>query len=230
MDDLKPMIKKYWPYVLGGVVGIYLIVKFSSPKAVSQGDGGYSAFLNSQAQAGAMQSQNALQSQALQAQIDADERKSAREFEVFNLQSNRDYELTTKRLELEQTAIHANAMNQFQLSQAAMAQSVSQGAAGVIGELSRPSIHAMNSAASENAAALQAAAMAAAGGYLAQSDMVSSMSGMVGDVSKSLGATNSALAAIAQSPRPPSLADSMVQGASVIARGGPSGGFGGAMW
>ena len=219
MDDLKPMIKKYWPYVLGGVVGIYLIMKFSSPKAVSQGGGGYSAFLNSQAQAGAMQSQNALQSQALQAQIDADERKSAREFEF-----------TTKRLELEQTAINAKAMNQFQLSQAAMAQSVSQGAAGVIGELSRPSIHAMNSAASENAAALQAAAMAAAGGYLAQSDMVSSMSGMVGDVSKSLGATNSALAAIAQSPRPPSLADSMVQGASVIARGGPSGGFGGAMW
>lgn len=204
MDDLKPMIKKYWPYALGGVVGIYLIMKFSSPKVVSQGDGGYSAFLNSQAQAGAMSAQNAMQSQALQAQIDADERKSRREFEMFSIQSSRDYDAAIKRLEMEQTAINANAINQFQLSQAAMANSVSTGAVGIIGELSKPSIAAMNAASAENVAAMQASAIVAANGYLAQGGMVSSVSQMIGDVSKSLGATNSAISAIVSAPKPKS--------------------------
>lgn len=230
MDDVKGFVKSYWPYILGGVAGIYLVMRYSGGS--SQGNG-TAQFLAAQAQAGAATQQAGAQSQAiqaqaesekqqlnmqskaLQAQIDAQNRQGDQAYELSLMQmaneqstldksidaqmkaNEMDFTLGLKQLDVTQNEIHLSSMNNFLMTQSAMAESTSQGAAALVGQLTAPSIHAMNAAATENAAAMQAAAYAAGSGYIAQSEMVKGTTSMIGDISKSLGATNNAIGALA---------------------------------
>lgn len=202
MDDIKGFAKKYWPYLLGGGVGIFLIMKMSGSKSqtvvMGGGDGG--AFLAAQGQIANEGAAIAMQGQIAQMQIDAQARENQAALDFQASKNLMDFDLGLRKLDNEQNQINANAMVQFQVAQAAMADSVSTGAAGVIGQLSAPTIAAINSAGLENVAAMNSAAMVAAAGYLAQSDMTAASSNMVGSVAGSLGATNSVLEALASRP------------------------------
>lgn len=163
MEDVKEFVKKYWPYILGGVVGLYLLLRNSGGGGSSSGDGGYAAFLQAQTAAGAQNAALQLQSNMQQAQIGLEQKKLDAQIE-----------LQTAALEVQNNANYANAFNQFQMTQSAMAQSIGSSTAGIIDALNKPSMMAMESAAYENAAALQAAGVVAANSFLAQAQVVAS--------------------------------------------------------
>lgn len=210
MDDIKGFVKQYWPYVLGGTVGLWLLLRSSG----GQSDGGYGQFIAANNQAALASQQMGMQNAQLQAQIDAAER-----------QSQREYDFGLKQLDMQQQALHASAITAFVDAQSEMAASVSQGAAGVISALTGPSIAAINGAAVENAAAMDAAAMTAASGYLAQSQMVQGTSQMIGNISQALRANNDAVASLSNVQRRPSPFDQLIGIAGQAAQGYFSGGF-----
>lgn len=162
MDDVKGFVKKYWPYIVGAIVGLYLILRFSagSSGAGSSGDGGYSAMLAAQAQA-------AQQNAAIAAQQQAQKDQNAINNRALDVQNNKNY---------------ADAFNNFQTSQAAMAAALGDSVSKVIGSLNAPSITAMQAAATENAAALLAAGNVAANSFLSQGEMVKGNGTMISGI------------------------------------------------
>jgi hypothetical protein len=177
MDDVKEFVAKYWPYIVGGIVGLFLILRFSggSSSGSSSGDGGYGAFLQAQTAAGAQNAalqlqaqtannQMALESKALQAKIDFD----------------------NAALQVQNNANYAVAFNDFQMTQAAMAQSIGSSTAAVIDALNAPSIMAMQTGAFENAAALEAAGVVAASSFATQGQIVATSSQTAGQMAQAL--------------------------------------------
>lgn len=151
--DAKDAVKKYWPWMLGGVVGLYLLSRNSGSSSGGTVVMGYSdAAYAAQAQIAAVNAQTQLQSEA-----------AAREH-ALNLAA---LEAQTK------TANDAN-LAAYIAAQGTAAQGVAAAASGVIGSLLAPSVAAINASAYENAAALQAGADAASAGYLAQASITNS--------------------------------------------------------
>lgn len=74
MNNAKEILKKYWPYIVGGIVGLYLIMRFSGGSSSSGGSSDYGAFLQAQTAAAAqnanLQAQSNAQNAALQLQRD----------------------------------------------------------------------------------------------------------------------------------------------------------------
>lgn len=178
MEDVKAFVKQYWPYIVGAIVGLYLILKFSgggSSGGSSGGDGGYSAYLQAQTAAGAQNA--ALQ---LQAQMAAD--KNALDNRALDAQIN----LNKAGLEVQQAKNYSDAFINFQTTQAAMAQAIGGSAAAVIDSLNKPAITAMQASAIENAAALEAAGNVAAQSFLAQGAVVASSAGTAGAMTEGL--------------------------------------------
>jgi len=182
MDDLKDILKKYWPYILGGIVGIYLILRYTGGGSASAGGGDYAAFL--QAQSAAAQQNAALQAQ--QAQIDAQKQAVANQLQLDRDALNAAIAKDNATIDLQKAAVQAEAFNNFTTSQAAMAQSMGSSTAAVINALNAPALTAMQANAAENAAALNAAANAAAAGYLAQSEMVASGSNLAAGIASAI--------------------------------------------
>lgn len=178
MEDVKGFVKQYWPYILGAVVGLYLILRFSagsSGGSSSGGDGGYSAYLQAQTAAGAQNAalqlqanmaadKNALDTKALQAQID----------------------INKAQLEVTQAKNYSDAFINFQTTQAAMATAIGGATAGVIDALNKPAITAMQAGAMENIAALEAAGNVAAQSFLSQGAVVASSAGTAGAMTEGL--------------------------------------------
>lgn len=168
MDEARDFLKKNWMYVLGGVIGLYLVMRFMGGGSSSNAGTGYAAYAAQQNQLGLQYAQISAQTQAAQAQIAAQQ------------------DATNKQYELGKMQVQASAQNDFLKSQAMAAESVGKAASGVIGALYTPTIAGMQSAAYENAAALSAAANIAGAGYLAQAGMVSSTSQVTQAVAQGL--------------------------------------------
>lgn len=210
MDEARDFLKKNWYYVLGGVIGLYLVMRFMGGGSSSNAGTGYAAYAAQQSQLGLQYAQISAQTQAAQAQIAAQQ------------------DATNKQYELGKMQLQASAQSDFLKSQAAAAESVGKAASGVIGALYQPTIAAMQSSAYENAAALQSAATIAGAGYLAQSGMVSSTSQVTQAVSQGLGQWGGVAQGAGWILQGPSTGQSLIQGATQLGTAGlASGAFGG---
>lgn len=154
MGDLQDFIKKYWPYILGGVAGIYLLTRQTSstqPQTVVLGGGGMSdAAYMAQAQLASIEAQSAIDRQMLQMQ---------------QTQFDREHALNLSSLEAQTRAASDANLTNYLAAQGAASQGVAQAASGVIASLTAPAIAAINSTAQENAYALMAASQAAGDAY-----------------------------------------------------------------
>jgi len=172
VEETKEFLKKYWPYVIGGIVGLYIVMKYMGGSSSSSSTDPYSAYLQSQT---ALQGQN-LQAQMQQAQIDAN----------TNAQ-NAANTLAQNTLDVQNNANYATAFNNFQSTQAQMVTALGTGVSQVVTALNQPSITALQSAAYENSAALQAAGNVAASSFLAQGQIASGATSMFGSAISAIG-------------------------------------------
>lgn len=185
MDDVKGFVKQYWPYILGAIVGLYLILRFSS--GGSSGGGGssdYGAYLQAQTAAG---QQNA----AIQAQVQMAADKNALDNRALDAQIS----MNIAALDVQKAKNYSDAFNTFQGTQATMAQAIGGSAAAVLDALNKPAITAMQAGALENMAALEAAGNVAGQSLLAQGGVVESSAQTAGQIAQGLG---SALSMISQ--------------------------------
>ena len=209
MDDVKGFVKKYWPYIVGGIVGLFLILRYSGGSS-SSGDGGagnYAAMLQAQSQA-------AQQAAAIAAQQQAAAAENATNNKALDIANNKNY---------------ADAFNNFQLSQAEMAKSIGSSAAQVIAALNTPAVTAMQAGAVENAAALEAAGNVVANSFLAQAGIVQSSNSLAGSMASALGEAIQGVSNIGKkSPSQiPEYINAAANAYSAYATGGMSGAFSG---
>jgi hypothetical protein len=188
MGDVKSVAIKYWPWLVGGAIGIFLLTRV---RGGSSGGSDVSAFYASQAAAGAAQSQANAQLEIARAQIAATEKASDRTHE-YNLAN----------IGLQKEALYSQAIIGFNQSQAAMAAGIGTSAGAVVGALNAPAIAAMQGAAYENAAAMEAAAYAAGMGYQAQAGIVGHTSNVTKSVADALGNVMNAVSNVAQVSMP----------------------------
>lgn len=147
LSDAKTAVKKYWPWLLGGAIGLFLIMR---TRKSSGGTSDLQAFYASQAQAGAAASQTSLQTRQLELAAAAQQSELA--MESKKLDAAREVGLVT--------------------AASTMAGAVGASTSQVIAALFAPGIAAMQSTAYENASVFQAAGNIAAHSYVAQADMV----------------------------------------------------------
>lgn len=186
MDDAGELLKKYWPWAVGGVVGLLLISRYmSGGSSEASGDSSLTAFY--QAQAAASANQQAMSAQTMQAQTARD--------------------VAMAQIALQEKATASASESQYLATQAQMALAVGQSASGTIAALYSPSIAALNAAGYENAAALQAGATVAAAGLTAQGVATAA----VGEALKS--AYGSAASAVSSMPAPQSATQTFASGA-----------------
>lgn len=165
--EIGESVKKYWPWALGGVVGLFILSRMGGGSTQSA-DNAYAALVAGQA-AGA---QANAQLEIARAQIQAGE-----------VAAEREYNLNLAVLEAEREKTYANAMAQVQAAQGATAQGVGEAAANIVGALAAPQMAAFQTAAIENSYALMSAAEVAKGEFLATAQM-SNFNQQVGDLAK----------------------------------------------
>lgn len=160
MSELTENVKKYWPYAVGGVIGLYLLAKMGGGgnAAPARVDTTYAQLLAGQAASSAANTQAQAQLEAVRAQVNMAEADSRRQFELKATELASARELNLASLEAAKVAQYANAGVAFQNAQAAMAQSVGSSTAEIIGALNQPAVAAISANAIENSNALQAAA------------------------------------------------------------------------
>lgn len=159
--DAQEAIKKYWPWALGGVVGLFLLSRMGGS---SSGGGDYAAYVAAQsaaaqsnAQAGIAQSQIASQTA-----------------------------LANRQLDLAEKDLMSQAQTNYLLAQGAMAKGVGEAASGVVGALLTPYTTVLQTSAYENSAALLAASNIAIGGFETQRGLVAESSKAIAAVSEGL--------------------------------------------
>lgn len=150
--DYSEVFKKYGVYIVGAVGVLYLLTR-SSGSSASSGVGDMLAY---NAQASQLQQQANFQNAQL---------------ELANRTADREYSLQSKSLDIQGNVAQTQATAQ-------MAAALGQTAGNVLDALYKPGISAMESAAYENAAVMQAAANTAVAGFESQADMLES-SGIV---------------------------------------------------
>lgn len=161
--DIKPVIKKYWPWMLGGVAGLYLITRMSGGAATGGGvitGGTDAATMQLAMQAQQMQASNNL---AL-ASLASTTGKQNNDAQVQNI-----------------------------LAQGAMAGQIGASAAGLITALNVPAITAINSANDLNKQAVNAAAAIAIGGYTSQAAQLQAAADAAGNYAGSMALMNVAV-------------------------------------
>lgn len=168
--EIPEPVKKYWPYALGGIVGLYLLTRGSSAPAATGTD--YSALIASQNAAAASQGQLGLQSQTLQDQLQVQLAQIAGAQNIASTQADAS---TTVAGYQRDTALAATAAaindsnNQAQVmfisAQAQLAGNAGTATAGIITALQQPTIAAINGATASDIATVQAAADAAKASY-----------------------------------------------------------------
>lgn len=163
MDDAKNFISKYWPWLLGGLIALYLIMRSGSASSSSSGTD-YATYLAAQSQAAGQAAQVGLAQQA-------QDQSNALANATLNAQ------------------VQSNAGQQqidYLNAQGSVAQAVGGAAAQLVGALYQPSIVAMSGANYENGVALQSAAGIASTGFVSQSAMLDSASKSIGSVASGL--------------------------------------------
>ncbi len=191
MGDAKEAVKKYWPWLVGAAIAIFLIMR---ARGGSGGGSDVSGFYAAQAAAGAAQSQANAQLEVARAQIAASEK-----------QADRAHEYNLANIGLQKEALYSQAIIGFNQSQAAMAAGIGTSAGAVVAALNAPAVAAMQSAAFENAAAMDAAAYAAAAGYGAQANIVGHTSGVTKSVADAMSNALNAVSNVAQVSMPGSM-------------------------
>lgn len=171
MDDIKEFLKKYWPYVAGGIIGLYLLTRYSSSGSGGSAPVTYTPAGGYNAQDAMLQSQERI---AL-AQIGLEDRRITSQNDI-----------ASQTLQVQKAALHAQAFNDFNKSQAAMAYALGDNAGKVIDALNTPALSAMISSATENAAAYNAIGNLTSNAFRAQSEMVAASSASTGTIGASL--------------------------------------------
>lgn len=184
MADIKELAKKYWPFIVGGGVGLYLLTRGSSP-SVPTGTVSYTAPSSG--------SSGVSQSELLQAQLGMEREKlnaqtslANRGYDIQELAINLEGTKAANEYQLGRDTAQGNAFLNFQLTQAAMADSLGNLAGKTIDALNTPAVMAINSAAAENAAAYTAAGNTAAAAFNAQANIVSTSSASTGILGSSM--------------------------------------------
>ena len=157
--DAQEAIKKYWPYALGAVIALYFLMRAGGQSQSSDAGAAYASLMAATAAQAQGSQQAALQNHALEIQATANQAGIA---------------LQNRGLDIAELEAKTAAQNQFLLAQGSVAQAVGQAASGLVASLYMPQLQAMNSAAYENAAALNAAATVAIGGFGTQASIVES--------------------------------------------------------
>lgn len=143
MEDTKTLVKQYWPYIIGAIAGLYLILKFFPSSNSNSQATDYATLMAAQSQAAGQAAQIGL---AQQSQSD----QTA---------------LASKSLDVQSQATQI-------AGQASLAQSAAAGTSTILAALYAPAITAINASTAENAATVNAAAITAAAGFKSQSDIV----------------------------------------------------------
>ena len=146
-------LKKYWPYIVGAIVGLYLISKYMGGSS-SSGSTDYASFLNAQNAAAAQAAQIGIAQQQLQNQTD----------------------LQNAQIQLASQAEQDAAQATYMQAQGQLASQVTAASSGVIAALYQPAITAINAAGVYNGQVAQAAAQVAVGGFQSQASMIQSES------------------------------------------------------
>lgn len=171
MSEMTENVKKYWPYAVGGVIGLYLLAKMGGGgnAAPARVDTTYAQLMAGQAANSAANTQAQAQLEAVRAQVNMAEADSRRQFELKATELATAKELNLASLEAAKVAQYANAGVAFQNAQAAMAQSVGSSTAEIISALNQPALVALQAGAADNVATMQAAAGVAQAEFLAGS-------------------------------------------------------------
>lgn len=175
--EIVQFAKNNWPLLAGGTVGLILIMRM-------RGGGGSAApapvYLNAGPSEASLMANAQLEAARLEAGI------LNRQVDMANNKQLAEIELQRKALEMQaaQNIEVARAANMTAAGTFLAAQGSSAGASGtavsqMIGQLQQPAINAINSAANENAAALNAAAIVAMGSFEAQAASFSGVSDMI---------------------------------------------------
>lgn len=196
MDDVKDFAKKYWPYIVGALVVLWLLMRSGG----NSGGGGSNVAGLYAAQAG---------SAAQMAGINAQARAQEAALAAQERDSNRQYELQSRALD---TARQKGLME----AQAQTAMAAGATAKGVLEGLYAPQIAAMQMAGYENAEVIRAAAGVAAAGFGAQAGMIDSTSKAtqaVADTAGTWGAVSQGISGIFSGSKSPfeTFADSATQ-------------------
>lgn len=169
MEIIEP-VKKHWPLVLGGIVGIFLVVKFvGSRSTTTTSDATYGTF---NAQAYAAQSAAALQ----QSQIAANTQLAS---DTLNANT--------------QIAAGKNAVN-WTMAQGAVALQIGNAAGNLIAALDMPTITAINSSAAADAQALRSAESIVTTGLKADALDIQNASAAMGYVTSAIGSSERSIA------------------------------------
>lgn len=196
--DVKDAIKKYWPWVLGAVVALFIISRLRTSGSGS--NAGYAQAMGQMQQAA---SANAAQAAQIRAQAEHNQALLAAQ----EIAANRAHELATKKIDYEyelgmhysdlqsyiadeqqrtertaigaqrEVALHAatlNAQSSMYAADAAAGAAAISGYANIISALYEPGIAAINASAAENVATITAAGNIVAAGYNAQAEVLSS--------------------------------------------------------
>lgn len=206
--EMPEPVKKYWPYLLGGAVGLYLLMRSSSGSAAAPASTDYASLLAAQSAANASQGQLGLQAASLQAQTQVALANVQGQSDIANTQANASLTIAGYQRDsaLAATAAAVNDSNNaaqvgFVSAQAQLAASAGAATAGILTALQQPTIAAVNAGAATNIATIQAAAQAAEYSYGAVANIdqgASQMSALVGTALGAQGGVNSqgAIAAI----------------------------------
>jgi hypothetical protein len=174
--EMPEPVRKYWPYALGGVVGLVLILKLRGSGSSTAVDP-TAAYLAQQNAAGLQYANAQLAATGQAAQIAAQQDATDKAFAI-----------QTAQIAAVSAANNNSAQAAFVSSQASMAQAIGSAASGVIQALNQPAIMAINSATTENQAALAAAASAANTGFLASASAIKSVAGVSANLASAVNA------------------------------------------
>lgn len=163
MDDIKDSIKKYWPYLLGGLIAIYFLTR-STGSSTSSGSGDYAAYLAAQSNAAGVNAQTQQANAAIQAQKD----------------------IADKQIELQKEDLYATAQTNYLTAQSGIIQAIGQAAGNLASSLYQPAMVAMATASTENQVALNAAAGVAVGGFNTQANLINTGASSIQSVAQAV--------------------------------------------
>lgn len=244
MDDAKDFLSKYWPYIVGAVVGLYLILKFSGGNSASNSTD-YASLLAAQAAASQQNAQIGMAQQAQQSQVDLANKQidsqnaianksldlqasaATQQFDLQSQAASVQAQLAAQQLQIQKDAQNAQValtsksldiqsqVAQMQ-AQAQLAQAASVGTSQILASLYAPSITAINATTAENSATAQAAALTAAASYQAQQGIVTGTSNSLQAMAQAVNTWGTVAQGIASQPAPQSMGSQVAQAAMGI--------------
>lgn len=191
--EMPEVIKNYWPWLLGGVAGIFIITRFtgggtSSNTPVILQSGASDAQIAANAQLEALRSQTALQNRQMDLAAQKQSEELALQRQALETQAAANAEAAR--------ATNLTAAGAFLQAQGNAGASAAQSVSQVIGSLYSPAVAAIGAASAENQMALQAAALAASGSYSAQASALTGVTDVLSEMVKIPAAGMSAIGQI----------------------------------